>query len=73
VGGWESGGTFRAHLGDGSAADYVNTTATASGNYYRTYTVTYRAASSGSLTLTWVQASGTGNVTIKAVTLSGEP
>ena len=30
VGGWESGGTLRAHLGDSSAADYVNTSATVS-------------------------------------------
>ncbi|HSW25479.1 MAG TPA: galactose oxidase-like domain-containing protein, partial [Burkholderiaceae bacterium] len=72
VGGWNSGGTLRAHLGDGSSADYVDTTAAASGSYYRTYTITYAAASTTTLTLSWTQSAGpsNANVTLKAVALS---
>ena len=72
VGGWNSGGTLRAHLGDGSSADYVDTTAVASGSYYRTYTITYAAASTTTLTLSWTQSAGpsNANVTLKAVALS---
>jgi hypothetical protein len=75
VGGWSSGGTFRAHLGDNSAADYVNTTAAVSGSYYRIYTLTYAAASTTTLTLTWVQSAGPSyaNVTLKAVALTAGP
>ena len=32
VGGWNSGGTLMAHLSDGSAPDFTNTTSTASGH-----------------------------------------
>src|SRR5579871_5989459 len=38
VGGWNSGGTLTVHLSNGSAADYMNTTSTASGQYDRNYT-----------------------------------
>ena len=70
VGGWNSGGTLTAHLSDGSAPDYVNTTATASGQYDRNYTLTYRAGAAGqSLTVTWKMASGTGNVTVNGAAL----
>lgn len=44
VGGWFSGGTFSAHLSDGSAADFTDTTAAASGQYDRNYTLVYSTA-----------------------------
>jgi hypothetical protein len=70
VGGWQSGGTFTAHLSDGSAVDYTSTTATASGQYDGNYTLTYNAASAGqTLTVTWKMSSGTGNVTLNAAAL----
>jgi len=47
VGGWASSGTLRAHLSDSSVADYTNTTAVATGQYVRAYTITYAAASTG--------------------------
>lgn len=72
VGGWASSGTLRAHLSDGSAPDFVNTTSKASQQYNRTYTLTYRAASANQrLRITWTQASDDGNVTFNAVALSG--
>jgi hypothetical protein len=71
VGGWISGGTLTAHLSDASAADYVDTTATTSGQYDRNYTLTYHAATSGAaLTVTWRFSSGTGNVTLNGAALS---
>ena len=71
VGGWMSGGTFTAHLSDGSAADYVDTTATVNGQYDRNYTLTYAAASTGqTLKISWVTTSGTGNVTLNGAALS---
>src|ERR1035438_6048786 len=70
VGGWKSGGTLTAHLSDGSAADFTDTTATASGQYDRNYTLTYNAGSaSQTLTVTWTMISGTGNVTLNAAAL----
>ncbi len=70
VGGWNSSGTFRARLSDGSAADFVDTTAVATGQYVRTYTVSYGALSTAAtLTLSWTQAAGTGNVAFNAVAL----
>jgi len=71
VGGWASSGTFKAHLSDGSAADFTNTTTVATGQYVRSYTLTFAAASAGKqLVLTWVQAGTTGNVTLNGVALS---
>ena len=71
VGGWNSGGTLTARLSDGSATDFVNTTATASGQYDRNYTLTYQAGAGGQhLTVTWKMASGTGNVTLNGAALS---
>jgi hypothetical protein len=65
VGGYSSGGTLTAHLSDGSAPDFTDTTSGASGQYDRNYTLTYTAASAGqTLTVTWVMSSGTGNVTL---------
>src|SRR6185503_10639897 len=55
VGGYASGGRLTAHLSDGSAADYSDTSATTSGvdNYDRNYTLTYRAGAAGqTLTVT---------------------
>jgi PKD repeat protein len=53
-------GMFRAHLSDGSAADFVSTTtANKWGKYDVTYTLVYRAASAGqTIRVTWVQAAG---------------
>ena len=72
VGGWNSGGRLVAHLSDGSAVDFTDTTATASGQYDRTYTLAYAAASANqTLTVTWAVASGTGNVTLDGAALAG--
>lgn len=70
VGGWNSGGTLIARLSDGSALDYVNTVYSSTGQYNAVYTLTYRAASaSQTIAVRWVQASGSGNVTLQAATL----
>lgn len=78
VGGYSSGGTLTAHLSDKSAADFLDTTATVSGQYDRNYTLTYNAGSTGqTLTITWKLSSGAGNVTLNgaalAVKSSGPP
>ena len=70
VGGWMSSGTLRAHLSDGSAPDFVDVTAAASGQYNRNYTLTYNATAPGqTLTVTWTMISGTGNVTLNGAGL----
>jgi hypothetical protein len=69
VGGWNSVGTLTAHLADGSGADYVDTSTTVATTYYRTYTLTYTAATATTLSIRWVQAAAAGNVTLKAVAL----
>jgi hypothetical protein len=70
VGGYLSGGTLTAHLSDGSATDYVDTTGTAGGQYDRNYTLNYKAASAGqNLTVSWVASSGTANVTLNGAAL----
>ena len=71
VGGWESGGTLTASLSDDSAAAYSNSSlSNSSSNYYGVYTLNFKAASAGqTLTVTWVQASGSGNVTLQAAAL----
>jgi hypothetical protein len=72
VGGWNSAGTLTAHLSDGSAADFVNTTPTASGQYDRNYLLTYQAASAGqTIRVTWTVAAGSGNVTVNGAALAG--
>jgi hypothetical protein len=75
VGGYKSGGKLTAHLSDGSASDYVDTTPqNAAGQYNGNYTLTYKAANAGAhLTVTWVQNSdgGGGNVTLAGAALSG--
>jgi len=71
VGGWNSAGSFTASLSDASATNYTNTTTASTTQYDRAYTLTYKAASAGKLlTLTWVQSSSTGNVTLNAVALA---
>ncbi len=70
AGGWVSGGTLTASLSDASSPDYVNSSFSGSGQYDVVYTINYRAASAGKLlTVKWVQASGTGNVTFQGATL----
>jgi hypothetical protein len=70
VGGWNSGGTFTAHLSDGSAPDYTDVQPTSSVQYDRNYTLTYQAASAGqTLTVTWKMTSGSGNLHWNAVSL----
>ncbi len=70
VGGWESGGTFTAHLSDGSVADFTDTTPNTAAQYDRNYTLVYNAASAGqTLTVTWTMTSGTGNVTLSGAAL----
>jgi hypothetical protein len=72
VGGYNAGGTLTAHLSNSAAADYVNTKANTSGQWDAVYTINYNAAQAGqTLTITWKQASGTGNVTIQAAALVG--
>ena len=74
VGVWSAQGQIVAHLSDGSAPDYVdssldNANATTPG----LYTFTYQAGSSGqTLTVTFTQVNNTvGNVTLQAATLAG--
>ena len=60
AGGYGTVSSVRAHLSDGSAADYV-ATASGAGTYTNIYTITYSAASAGqTLTITLLK---TGNIT----------
>jgi hypothetical protein len=76
-GGWASTGKITAHLSDGSAADYVDSsqTAAAGTSFNSVYTLTYKAASAGqTLTVTWLEnadnsGNSTGNVSLQAATL----
>lgn len=72
VGGWNSAGTFTAHLSDGSAPDYTSTAAGSTSDYDVNYTLVYQAASKGQLvTLTWTLPPGTtGHVNVEAAALS---
>ncbi|MBV8828636.1 MAG: hypothetical protein JO108_05360, partial [Acidobacteriaceae bacterium] len=72
VGVWQSQGKMVAHLSDGSAADYVDSSlSNSTGTALGLYTFTYHAGSSGQkLTITFTQANNTaGNVTLQAATL----
>jgi len=70
VGGWKSEGTLTASLSDRSVPDYVSSFS-GTGQYNGVYTLTYKAASARKLiTVKWVQASVTGNVTLQAATLA---
>jgi hypothetical protein len=68
VGGWNSGGTLTASAP--GVTSYSNASYSGTGTYYAVYTLTYRAASATDvLTLDWRMTSGSGNVTLQAVTL----
>ena len=70
VGAFNSGATFRAHLSDHSAEDFVDTQKVCRGQSDQNYTLTYHAASPGEhLTVTWVREGGTGNVTLGGAAL----
>ena len=73
VGAWRTQGRMVAHLSDGSAADYVDTSLnnSAGATSMGVYTFTYQASATGqTLTVTFTQTTGTqGNVTIEAATL----
>jgi hypothetical protein len=70
VGGYRGGGTLTAHLSDGSAADFTETTTAVSGQYDRNYTLNYQAASAlQTLKVTWKMAAGNGNVTLNGAAL----
>jgi hypothetical protein len=71
VGGWVSSGKLVAHLSDGSAPDFVNSSiSSTTGQYDAVYTLTYHAASAGQrLVVQWIQASGAGNVTLQGAAL----
>jgi hypothetical protein len=73
--GWMSAGTLTAHLSDGSAVDYTDSSFSNNGaSYYAVYTITYKAgAANQNMTVRWQMASGAagGNVTLQAATLSG--
>jgi hypothetical protein len=71
VGGWNSGGRLVAHLSDGSAADFVDVTPAATGQYDRNYALSYKAGSAGqTLTVRWTMDSGTGNVALNGAALA---
>ena len=72
VGGWASGGRLVAHLSDGSAVDYTDTTPLDSGQFDRNYTLSYRASGPGqTLQVTWTMVAGSfGNVTLNGAALS---
>jgi hypothetical protein len=70
VGGSNSGATLMAHLSDGSALDYVTSTAAVTGSYDLVYTITYRAALAGQqLSVSWIQSSGSGGVRLQGAAL----
>jgi hypothetical protein len=70
VGGWYSAGTLTAHLSDGSAADFVDTTVNTASQWDRNYTLAYHAGSGQqTLRVTWIMSSGTGNVTLSGAAL----
>jgi hypothetical protein len=70
VGGWNSGGTLLAQLSDGSAANFTDVTAAATGQYDRNYVISYKAGSAGqTLTVRWTMSSGTGNVALNGAAL----
>jgi hypothetical protein len=70
AGGQNSGGTLTVSLSDGSAANYQDTTADQSGRWDRNYTINYSAASAGqTLTIQWVNATASGNVSLGGAAL----
>jgi hypothetical protein len=74
VGAYRTRGQFVAHLSDGSAADYVDTSLVNSSGATTlgVYTLTYAAGAAGqTLTVTYTNTTTAGNVTLQAATLSG--
>jgi hypothetical protein len=70
AGGQNGGGTLTVSLSDGSAANYQDTTANQSGRWDRNYTITYNSASAGqTLTIQWVSATASGNVSLGGAAL----
>ena len=71
VGAWQAGGKLTAHLSDSSAPDYVNSSLSSGSGPDGVYTLTYRAASAGqTISVTWIQASGAGSVTLQGAALA---
>jgi poly(3-hydroxybutyrate) depolymerase len=72
VGGWNSTGVLSAKLSDQSSPDFVDYAPATTGQYVRNYRLSYRAAAAGQkLSITWTNASGTGNVTLAGAALDG--
>ncbi|HTS21077.1 MAG TPA: hypothetical protein VMN79_04630, partial [Casimicrobiaceae bacterium] len=72
VGGSNSRGMLTAHLSDASAADFVDTGFSSTGQYDAVYTLSYHAASDGEqLTVMWTQFAGSGSVTLQGAALIG--
>jgi hypothetical protein len=71
VSGWNLQGRMVAHLSDGSAADYVDTSMVTAQTWRAgVYTLSYRAASAGqTLSVTFTQDTGAGIITLEAATL----
>jgi hypothetical protein len=70
VGAFNSGATFRAHLSDNSAPDFIDVQNIWQGQSDQNYTVTYYAGSAAQkLTVSWVRDGGTGNVTLAGAAL----
>lgn len=71
VGVYAGNGMLDAHLSDGSAPDYVDTSLSASGSVPGLYTLQYQAASTGqTLTVTWTLNGSGGNVNLQSAALS---
>ena len=81
VGGVTAGTTFTASLSDGSAPDYTDSSlnsasafAPDANHFYGVYSIVYKAASAGkTLTITYTQVAGSGNITLGAATLQVAP
>jgi hypothetical protein len=70
VGGNASGGKLTAHLSDGSAPDFVDTSLSGTARYDAVYTLSYFASTPGQqLLVTWTKESGTGSVSLQSVAL----
>jgi len=78
VGGYRSDANLTAHLSDGSAADFVNSSygynrpgSPDGSHYFAVYTLTYGAGSAGQLlTVSWVQSASGGSVNLQAAALA---
>jgi fibronectin type 3 domain-containing protein len=70
LGGNASGGKLTAHLSDGSAPDFVDTSLSGTARYDGVYTLSYFASTPNQqLLVTWTKASGTGSVSLQSVAL----